>query len=257
MNMRTELRKFNKVWRGVIIALFWLGIWQVIYLGVNKDVILPSPFATFEAFFLLLKEKVFWQSAGASLLRIMSGFSAALFFGSLLAVATHKIPFLKELFSPMLNLIKATPVASFILLALIWLPDNNVPVLTAFLLVLPIIWANLTKGLENINSDLLAMAALYQMPLLGKTRYIFIPSLMPYFMAGAVTSIGLAWKAGIAAEVLCRATPSIGGRLRDAKTYLETDNLFAWTMLIIILSILLEWLFVYAMRRLGKIMSWR
>ncbi|MCL2678060.1 MAG: ABC transporter permease subunit [Clostridiales bacterium] len=251
------LSKLNKFWRGLLIALFWLGIWQIIYLVVNKGIILPSPFTTFKAFFLLLREKVFWLAAGASLLRIVAGFGAALLCGSLLAVATNKIVFLKALFNPLLTLIKATPVASFIILAIIWMPNNKIPVLISFLLVLPIIWANLVKGLENINQDLLSMASLYQMPLPGKIRYIFVPSLMPYFMAGAVTSIGLAWKAGIAAEVLCRANPSIGGQLYDSKIYLETENLFAWTVLIIILSVLLEWLFVSAMRRLGKIMSWR
>ncbi|MCL2817443.1 MAG: ABC transporter permease subunit [Clostridiales bacterium] len=255
--MNVKANKLHKLWRGLLIALFWLGVWQLVYLAVNKAVILPSPIATFKAFFLLLGEKVFWLSAGASLLRIMTGFCAALLCGSLLAVATHRISLLKGLFNPLLTLIKATPVASFIILALIWLPDDNIPVWTSFLMVLPIIWANLAKGLENIDANLLAMASLYKMPLSGRISRIFIPSLMPYFMAGAVTAIGLAWKAGIAAEVLCTPNLSIGGKLLDSKIYLEMPELFAWTMLIIILSMILEHLFVSAMRRLGKTMSWR
>ena len=80
---------------------------------------------------------------------------------------------------------------------------------------------------------------------------LYIPSLAPYFLAACKSSLGMAWKAGIAAEVLAVPKNAIGTELYYAKTYLETPTMFAWTLVIILLSIIFEKLFVWFIEWLG------
>jgi NitT/TauT family transport system permease protein len=50
----------------------------------------------------------------------------------------------------------------------------------------------------------------------------------------------MAWKAGIAAEVLLQPLVSIGKMIFEAKYTLETVDLFAWTVIVVVLSVLIE-----------------
>ena len=78
---------------------------------------------------------------------------------------------------------------------------------------------------------------------------MYLPHCLPYFSAGALTSLGLAWKAGIAAEVLCTPNHSIGKQVYDAKVYMETAEVFAWTLVVILLSLALEKLLKHCLER--------
>ena len=210
--------------------LFWIAVWEIVSLCVGQELLVPSPAQVLVRLLQLLRETDFWLISAASLLRIMAGYLAAVVAAVFLAVLTSASSFLHALVSPLLGIIKATPVASFIILALVWLRGNQIPPFAAFLMVLPIMFR------------------------FGpwKTAWrIFVPSILPYFMAGCTTGLGLAWKAGVAAEVLAMPRNSIGLQLYNAKVYLETSDLFAWTLVIILLSMLLEKLLVALMRRLS------
>ena len=238
--------------RAMGVAVFWLLLWHVLSLLVGKAVILPSPFETAKTLFYLLFTLPFWQAVGVTLLRIIGGFLVAVVSGAALAVITHHSRLLRQALAPVLSIIKAAPVASFIILMLIWLPNDSIPACISFLMVLPIVWGNVEKGLANVDAEILEMAGVFKLSFTSKLKRIYIPSIMPFFMAGAITSMGLAWKAGVAAEVLCTPRTAIGSELYTAKIYLETTELFAWTAVIIILSIILEKLFVRLLRLSGK-----
>ena len=121
-------------------------------------------------------------------------------------------------------------------------------------MVLPVIWTNLTTGLGQIDIKLLELAKVYKIGFFQKVKGIYIPSVMPYFSSALKTSLGLAWKAGIAAEVLAVPARSIGKELFNSKTYFETADLFAWTVVVIILSLIIEFIFEAL---LGKVMGRR
>ncbi|NLA76412.1 MAG: ABC transporter permease subunit [Clostridiales bacterium] len=235
----------KKALKYILTAAIWLGIWQALAtLAVREEILLPSIPATTSALYALVGEGGFWKSVLYSLARITAGFALGTAAGTALAVITSLSEALKIFFSPLMSIIKSTPVASFIILALVWLKSGNVPVFTAFLIVLPVIWANTATGIIQTDADLLEMSRAFGMKRSTVVFKIYIPSVLPYFSAAVKTAVGMAWKAGIAAEVICTASSSIGGGIYDSKVYLDTPSLFAWTIVVVILSIVLEKLIV-------------
>ncbi len=225
-------------WMGV--TLFWLLIWQFASMLINNALLLPSPLDTLRRLGEMVCHAELWTAVGYSLLRILMGFACGMVLGCLLGAVTAAFPLLMELFRPLMTIIKSTPVASFIILALVLTPSGTVPSLTVLLMVLPVFWANVYTGAVQTDRALLEMAQVFRMSRSTRLRSIYIPSIMPYFTGALTSGIGLAWKAGIAAEVICVTRDSIGKGLYQSKIYMMTEDLFAWTAVVIILSLILE-----------------
>ncbi len=251
--MRYILHKIfkNKAVRGIFIALFWFAIWEAAATAVGKEVLLPSPFATFTALFKMMKDGAFYLAVGKSIFRVMAGYLLGIILGVLFAVASHLSGFTREILSPLKSIIKATPVASFIILAYMWLAKVRIPGVIGALIVVPIIWGNMTEGLSSVDKKILECADIFSLGFVKRLKYIYLPHLKPYFAAGAMTSVGLAWKSGIAAEALVDLDGSIGGLLNDSKMYLESADLFALTAVVILLSVLIEKTFTRTLVKKG------
>lgn len=220
---------------------FWIGLWWLIALLFDKPLLLPTPPQMLAALFRLAGTGNFYLTVILSLARIMLGILLAMLTGVLLSLLSVKSVFLHHLFSPLLSLFKATPVASVIFLLLLWVGRAQVPVLIAFMMALPIVWSNVREGLLQTDRLLLEMAAVFGVSGKRVLTGIRLPSLKPYLLAAARSAIALAWKAGIAAEVLCTPERSIGRAIYEGKLYLITDELFAWTFVVILISVLIEW----------------
>ena len=244
------MKTFKKVLKVVAVILAWLVIWEIVYLIVGKDIIVPSPISVFARLGELIITTPFWQAIGASLLRILIGYVCALIVGAAFGILTSFSKIADAFFTPAANVVRATPVVSFILLLFVFAAKNNIPAITAFLMVTPIVWANVHSGIKSADSNLLKMARTFKLSKRSKFVNIYFPAAMPNFMTAAKMGIGFAWKSGIAAEVLINPNYGIGAALFDSKIYLETTDLFAWTIVIILLSFLLEKLLVWLV---GKI----
>ncbi len=242
----------GKAWYWIPSLAFWLLIWQLIYWLVGSDFLLASPVQVAIRLVDLGGQPTFWLSTGLSLLRIMAGFILGVAAGTLLAIVTVRFKWMMALFYPVISAIRATPVASFIILALVWMTSSRVVVFIVFLMVLPIIWANVTEGIRKTDPKLLEMAQVFGLSRGQVFRRIYLPSVKPFFVAAASTAMGLGWKAGIAAEVLSTPKLSLGGELYNAKIYLETADLLAYTLVVIVLSLLLEKVLMLALRRKGE-----
>ncbi|MDW7657823.1 MAG: ABC transporter permease subunit [Bacillota bacterium] len=236
----------------LLVLLIWLGIWQAAYWWVGQDLLLASPWQVLQSLARQAVQVEFWKTALYSLLRIQAGFLLGLATGSLLAVLTVRVAWLKRFFHPAISAIRSTPVASFIILALVWMSHNRVVIFIVFLMVMPIVWANVAEGIEKTDRQLLEMGYVFRLNRYDMVRFIYLPSIAPFFIAAATTSLGLGWKAGVAAEVLSRPPLSLGGRLYDAKIYLETADLLAYTAIIIMISLLLERLLLITFRAAGR-----
>lgn len=243
----------KKILLKIVIPLaFWLGVWQLGAFWVGKELLLPGPVTVVRRLAGLVGQARFWQTALFSLGRIFGGFLAGAVLGTLLAVLTRASAWADRLFSPAVKVVRATPVASFIVLVLLWAPTGRVPAIISGLMVLPVLWANVCKGIAQTDAKLLEAARAYRFGR-GKTvRLVYMPSAAPYFASGCNTALGLAWKAGVAAEVLCQPRPAIGSELYSAKITLDTPALFAWTLVVIALSFLLEYALGFLFRRLGR-----
>ncbi len=246
--MKISTIKGNVI-KNLFAAFFWVAVWEAAALAVHKEVLVASPLTVFKRLWVLGQTGDFWISAGASVFRILLGFLLAVFLGCLAAWLTSRFGPVHALFAPLMAVIKATPVASFIILALVWIETGNIPTFTSFLMVFPVIWGNVHQGICQVDSDLKEVAKVYRMSGIKCLTKLYIPSVLPFFSAGCTTGLGLGWKAGIAAEVLCTPKPSIGKELYSAKVYLETADVFAWTLVVILLSFFIERLLVYFIRK--------
>lgn len=231
---------------------FWIGIWYAVALLVDQVILIPTPHTVVVTLWNLVCTTLFWQSVGISLLRISVGFIAALAVGCLLAVLTVRWTVFRTLFSPILHIIRAAPVASFIIIMLVWIRYQFVPVFISFLMVLPIVWLNVEQGIREIDPQLTEMSTLYRLSFSKRLFSLYFPSVKPFFLTAAVNGLGFAWKSGVAAEVICRPEFSIGKELQDAKIYFETPEVFAWTAVVVLLSLLLERLLVKVTNTYGR-----
>ena len=245
--------KLKKAAIGVAVTVFWLAVWQGLRLLVGQELLVPSPLSVLRVLWHSVLTAAFWKTVGISLLRILVGFLGAVAGGCLLAVLTVHFPLLHTLLAPVLHIIKAAPVASFIILALVWLPTGVLPAFICGLMVLPVVWNNVQQGIREIDPKLLQMAKVFRMGRWRTLTKVRLPAVMPYFLTAVTTGLGFAWKSGIAAEVICQPKAAIGKRLYLAKIYLETPEVFAWTAVVIVLSVVLERLLSLCLRRLmGK-----
>ena len=238
--------------RFLAVAAFWLTVWELLSLAVGQVLLLPGPLLVGRTLYRLAKTAVFWQAVGKTLLRILSGFAAGTVLGVCLALATFHLPAAALLLRPLRRGIRAVPVASFIILALIWIPTDLLPTCMVVLMVLPLVWSGVEAGLSEIDRSLLDMAAVYRLRWKKTLLRIRLPAVLPYFRTACVNAMGLAWKSGIAAEVICRPHGSVGRMLQDAKLYLETPEVFAWTAVVVLLSLILEKLLKMAVAGHGE-----
>ncbi len=237
------MKRLKKIARIAIVVFFWIAVWGIAAHFVGKPLLFPSPVSVFSTLLSLLQTKSFYVATLTSLWNVTVGIVSAVVLGCLLAVATHKLSMLRSLLLPLMSVIKATPVASFIILALIWLGSSRVPAFITFLIVLPVVWTNLDVGMQKIDPQLREVVLVYRMPFLKRVRVLLLPSVKPYFISACRTSMGLAWKAGIAAEIIAMPRNTIGTMIGEAKLYILTPEMFAWTITVILLSLLIEFCF--------------
>jgi NitT/TauT family transport system permease protein len=235
--MKVNIRS---VLRGTAVVVFWLAVWWLAAVAVRQELLLPTPLAVLQTLGELMFTSSFWKAVFLSLLRIAAGFAAAVVGGTVLAVLCHLFPVLRVLFSPLMHIVRAAPVASFIILTLVWVYVEAVPIVISFLMVLPIVFINVQEGICRTDTALLEMAKAYRLPFSRTVKAIYLPSVKPFFMIACVNGLGFAWKSGIAAEVICRPDFSIGRQLQSAKLLLETPEVFAWTAVVVVLSLLFE-----------------
>ena len=250
----TSTSKGRGLWPRLAALCFWVLLWALAAFITGKGLILPSPAAVVSALIRLGRTSAFWISAGLSLLRIACGFLAGALIGIALAALTSVSKLARTLLAPAIRVVRATPVASFIILVLLWTTRALVTGVIAALMVIPVVWGQLSAAIESVDPGLLELARVYRFGRWKTFRLVYLPSVLPQLSAACLTAQGFAWKSGVAAEVLCLPRNSIGTQLYYAKLYLNTDDLFAWTLTVILLSFLLEALCRLGFARLG---NWR
>lgn len=197
-------------------------------------------------------EDGFFSAIWFSFSRILLGFLLGLVTAFVLALLAGRFKIIETLLWPYMVTIKSVPVASFIVIALIWLTSSRLSVLISFLMVLPIVYTNLLEGIKSVDKKMLEMADVFKMPFNRRLRFIWLPSVKPFVISGVTISLGLAWKSGIAAELIGIPEKSVGEALYYSKLFLNTADLFAWTLAIVLVSVAFEKLFMFLLKRFFK-----
>lgn len=249
-----RMRRMNKtLLYKMISVLLALVLWQLAAAAVDMDMILASPLQVAERLWEICLEGDFIASVFYTLLRILLGFFIAFLSGLVLAVLSGRFRVLEYLLWPYVTAFKSVPVASFIILCLIWFSYSRLTVFIAFLIAFPVIYSNVLQGMKSVNPLMTEMAELYRMPWRRRLLYLCLPSIKPYLISACGVSMGMAWKAGVAAEVIGVISGSIGEKLYEAKVYFLSADLFAWTIVIILLSVAAEKLILFL---LEKVFQW-
>lgn len=224
----------------LLIILFWFAVWQIVSMIVNQSLFVPSPAETFVSLGGLVVTAKFWLNVALTLYRVVFGLVVSFVLGIALAFLASHSGWLENLLRPVVTAIKSTPVMSIIILALIWFSSSFVPVFSCILLCFPIFYTNTLSGIKGVDKNLLELASVYKIKRKRTIREIILPSLLPYIYSAISLCIGFSWKSVVAAEVLSSPDYSMGFSLFSTKQHLDIPALFAWTIAIIIISIILE-----------------
>ena len=232
-------------------VVFWLLAWQGGSMALSAayphgHLLLASPVSALLRLGELAVTANFWRTVFTSASHIFGGFLLSCLLGVLLAAGAARFRLLRELLSPLVAVVKAVPVVSFIILALVWLRAEMLPLVIAALMVFPPVYLNVLAGIENADRQLLEMAKVFRVPFSRRLRGIYLPAVLPYFRSAASLGLGLCWKSGVAAEVIGLPALSVGEALYNAKVYFLTPDLFAWTAVIVAVSVGFEKLFLAA-----------
>lgn len=231
-------------------AIFvWLFVWQAGALALDQQILLVSPVRVLIRLGELAVRLDFWEAVAFSALRITAGFLLGTAAGTVLAGISARHRRFEELLAPFMLAVKSIPVASFIILSLILFSSRNLSVLISFLMVLPVLYSGILGGIRAMDRQMAEMVQLFRVPALRRIRYVYLPQILPYFQTACASALGLCWKSGIAAEVIGMPTGSIGEQLQLAKVYLDTPDLFAWTLVIVLISLFFEKLFLMLLTR--------
>ena len=230
-------------------VLFWLLVWQRASMALaaaypHGYLLLASPLSALVRLGELACTAAFWRAVGNSALHIFGGFLLSCVLAVLFAALSARFRAARELLSPLVAAVKAVPVVSFIILALVWLDGRELSLFISALMVFPPVYLNVLAGIDSADRQLLEMAAVFRVPFRRQLRGIWLPQVLPYFRAACSLALGLCWKAGAAAEVIGLPAGTIGERLYTAKVYFQTPDLFAWTAVIVAVSVVFEKLFL-------------
>ncbi|WP_251859756.1 ABC transporter permease subunit [Clostridium sp. Marseille-Q2269] len=251
--MKTSIIRENKVVlmliRKVLIIIFWIFVWELSSLFINNEILLPYPKDVLNTLIILVLKRYFWISVFKSISRVIIGIMISIILGIILGSMAGLNDFAEEFLEPLVTTIKATPVMSIIIIALVWFKSSNVAIFTSILMCFPIIYTNILSGIKSVDIKLIHMANLYNV----KNRYIlteiYFPSIKSYIISGILMCLGIGWKVCVASEVLSTPRYSIGLNLLNAKATLATEQLFAWTIVVVLLSLIFEKIFKYYARK--------
>lgn len=238
-------RKIVKILKIVAVTAFWILVWEAAsrYLSRNNELmllLLPGPLKVLDTLTEMCREREFFQSVITSLYRVFIGFLWGAIGGFLFGIATNLSKIVNALFNPVFKIIRAVPVVAFIILLYLFLESDAVPEVIVILMVLPIMWQTTHDGLNDPDKNMSEMAYVFKIGRFKKLYYIDLPLILPQIISSAITGLGLAWKSGIAAEVICETKGSLGELLKSGKETMNYDETYAVTLTVIILSIIIE-----------------
>lgn len=244
MKIDKKNEKKNYIWRKLLIVLFWLIVWQVISWCIGNAILLEGPIEVVKRLFSDLGTLEYYQTVGASLLRIVGGLLFGILLAVIFSILSWKQKWMEEILLPPIQFLKAAPITCFVVLLLIWAGSENLAFYIALLVAFPPVYFNLLEGLKQLDGKYLEVARIYRMPPKNRMKYIYLPSVKAYFISALTIATGTAFKAGVAAEIIGTPNYSMGERIYMSKIYLDTAGVLSWMITVIFVAYLCEKLLI-------------
>lgn len=249
----------NKTMRNLIknciILVVWLCLWQIASVITGLEFLFASPVSVFKEFCVLIRTQEFYGIILHSFIRITCGYIGSFVIAVILGGVAGKYSLVRDFLAPAMHLMKSLPVAACIIMILMWFGSENVSLIVGGMVVIPIIYTAVVQGVANMDQGMIEMAELFRMSWIKKVRYIYFPQVYPFAESSCKVALGMCWKAGVSAEVIGLATDSIGVQMYYAKLYLLSANLFVWSIMVIILSVVFEKSFLLLMRCVRELLA--
>lgn len=249
------MRRINPTLRKVLIAIFWILVWEVVATVVGNDHILVTVDAVALELIKLSMLKSFWSTVLIFFVKNLLGIIVGSVVAILLASLCYKVKVLGDFIKPLVRLIKAVPIVCFTYLFLMWWGNYNTALPVAFSVsfvsVLPIVFVAFIDGLDSTDAKVLEMAKVYRLSFSARVFYIYRPTIKRRVIDAFREAITLAFKAGIVGEVLTVATNSVG--IAIGNTFHVEHNiagLTAWTFVLMLISFLFNRLMQFLLYRL-------
>ncbi|HZK28991.1 MAG TPA: hypothetical protein VFD19_02100, partial [Clostridia bacterium] len=221
-------------------ALLLLVLWQLVAMFGGTGFLLPAPHTVIVTFIRLFAAKDNWISILTSVGRIMTSVLSALVFAILLSWLASKRRAFRSLLAPTVLIMKSVPIVSFILIALFFMGESSLTFFICGLIVFSLVYSQLLSAFLNVDPGLLEMGRVFSLRKCEIARYIVMEDCRETFLASAAVAVGMAWKAGVAAEVLTFASGTIGKQMYEAKLYLDMERLLAWTITLVLVAFISE-----------------
>ena len=244
------MKRFRTATAYILSLVVIVAVWFIVSRIINAVLILPSPAKVFSSATILIKSSAFWRAFAHTFLRVIISFGITVVLGTIIGIACGLSSFTRDFFELPLAIIRATPVVAFILIALFWFKSGTVPVFVSVLMTLPIMTTAVSNGFTKTDQKLLGMAKVFNFSRSQIFRYIQLPSLVPFFLNGMVSTFGLSWKVVVAGEVLSLPKNAAGTMLQKAQVHLETSTVMAVAILLVFVSFIIERLFMFAVKKL-------
>ena len=230
-------KRYSLIWT-LAGVLFLLVIWELAARAYGSGLLLPGPLPVLKRLLVLISRRSFLQALASSLFRVLMSIIIAVPSGIAVGIFAGLDKRVRFFIKPLLSVISATPVMSVILIAFLYFGSGKTPVFTAFLMIFPVMVISTIEGVGSTDLKLRELFASYQMDMSQTLKYLYIPSLVPFILAGLKSSLSMCWKVVVAAEVLVQPLRSLGTGMQQAKAQLETTELFAWTAATVIAAAL-------------------
>ena len=232
--MKNSILKDRKL--SIISKISIIIIWILLSRSVNNEVIIPSIKSTFASMIRIIKDPNFFNIIKYTLLRTLIGFLISLSLAMIIGIVSSVSKITYNLMVPILKFLNSIPTIAIIVLALIWLNNELVPMLVGFIMVFPILYENILNGILNVDKDIIQMANLYKVGKIKIVNNIYIPSILYNLSSVFNTVLGINLKMVIAGEVLGQPKYAIGSNLQLERIYLNTSGVFAWIIIILLIS---------------------
>lgn len=227
-----------------------IGGWIILSLLVDNEVIVPGVGSTLSGLLVIVSGSDFLNIVGYTFLRCIAGFGVSLFIAVTFGALSRWSAFFRELMEPVLSFLSSVPILAIIILALIWLDNQLVPVFVGFVMVFPILYETVYSSIVNVDENLIEMAHIFGVDRKTMARDIYLPSILSGIGRVSSSTLGTSLKMVVAGEVLAQPKYAIGTRLMLEKTYLNTAGVFAWIIVILLVS----WALRFLMERMKA--SW-